>query len=335
MADSPTGRADIQELRKIVDRISDYDWVSPAVNRKLGELDFQPIVPELSGIAALLKVFAQQDLGLLPQSRAQGTANILSQLESAFQEMGTFSLSQPNAQQRRQQIIENIRGHYNNVFDWLGLPMGVWTARQLDLAQLQATLENTITDRLSGLNSEYDKELINIHQASKDAAETLDAIKKAAGQVGVTQNAKVFEGQASEHLRSSVVWGILTAVMAAITVGWGAVALWGIPIPAGADTSRIVQEAIAKLIVFSGLSYGLVWCARNYSANRHNYVLNKHRQNSLTTFETFVKAAGDDVDTKNAVLLQATTAIFAAQTTGYSSREPDVDQPTMACARFG
>src|SRR6185312_16325799 len=109
---------------------------------------------------------------------------------------------------------------------------------------------------------------------------------------------------------------------------WGAVALWWIPVPPDSSTAVIVQEALAKFIVFSGLSYALLWCARNYSANRHNYVLNKHRENSLATFETFAKAAEGDPEIKSAILLQATTSIFAAQATGYSTKEPEVDQPS-------
>ena len=47
-------------------------------------------------------------------------------------------------------------------------------------------------------------------------------------------------------------------------------------------------------------------------------VVNGHRQNALTTFQTFVKAAGDeDKETKNAVLLEATRCIFSPMSTGY------------------
>ena len=55
-------------------------------------------------------------------------------------------------------------------------------------------------------------------------------------------------------------------------------------------------------------------------AQLHNYVVNKHRQNALSTFETFVKST-DDNDTKNAVLIQATRSIFSPQHTGFSAQE--------------
>ena len=66
----------------------------------------------------------------------------------------------------------------------------------------------------------------------------------------------------------------------------------------------------------------LVWTGRVYKAHRHNYVINKHRQNALRTFEAFVKAAKDE-QTKSAVLLQATQCIFSPQPTGYLTHEAE------------
>ena len=65
-----------------------------------------------------------------------------------------------------------------------------------------------------------------------------------------------------------------------------------------------------------------VWLNRsikNYTAQKHLEVINTHRQNALETFDTFVAAAGDNRETRDAVLLAATEAIFDANQTGYLS----------------
>jgi hypothetical protein len=60
----------------------------------------------------------------------------------------------------------------------------------------------------------------------------------------------------------------------------------------------------------------MVVCVRNYRASRHNQIVNAHREGALTTFAAFREsaegAAGD------AVLLQATEAVFSSQPTGYT-----------------
>jgi hypothetical protein len=57
----------------------------------------------------------------------------------------------------------------------------------------------------------------------------------------------------------------------------------------------------------------------------HNYVVNRHRQKALLTFEIFVNATRDE-STKNAVLIQSTQAIFAPQPTGYLRTETEMPQ---------
>ena len=75
---------------------------------------------------------------------------------------------------------------------------------------------------------------------------------------------------------------------------------------------------MTKIIVISLIYFAAIWASRNYRAHRHLNVVNSHRQNALMTFQTFVKAAGDeDKETKNAVLLEATRCIFSPTSTGY------------------
>ena len=52
----------------------------------------------------------------------------------------------------------------------------------------------------------------------------------------------------------------------------------------------------------------------------HLYTLNKHRENVLRTFESFVKST-DDPKIKDALLKEAAKAIFITGDTGYLSRK--------------
>lgn len=207
--------------------------------------------------------------------------------------------------------------------------MAVAAALQLDATSLRSDLELFASKNVADQLGRHGDALKEIEAAKNQANETLEAIKKAAGQVGVSKHAEVFAKQAEEHLMASRLWIALTYATLFATIGWGFIAIRYFSLSANASAALIAQEIVTRLIVFSGLSYALVWCARNYSANRHNYVLNKHRQNSLMTFEAFAKAAEGDAETKNAILVQATTSIFSAQKTGYSPKEPDLDRPSQ------
>ncbi|MDE0485291.1 MAG: hypothetical protein OXI67_22190 [Candidatus Poribacteria bacterium] len=58
---------------------------------------------------------------------------------------------------------------------------------------------------------------------------------------------------------------------------------------------------------------------KNYTAEKHLQTVNRHRQNALATFGAFVEAAGENRETRDAVLLAATKAIFDANQSGYLS----------------
>jgi hypothetical protein len=97
--------------------------------------------------------------------------------------------------------------------------------------------------------------------------------------------------------------------------------------PKSLPTSLTLQFAIAKVILFTiGLS-AAYWSARVYRSHRHNFIVNKHRANALTSFQEFVATAADQ-EVKNAVLLQTTSCIYAPQPTGFSSsNDTDGDSP--------
>jgi anti-sigma28 factor (negative regulator of flagellin synthesis) len=89
--------------------------------------------------------------------------------------------------------------------------------------------------------------------------------------------------------------------------------------------TKIVQFTITKIVVLSALFYGLSITNRNYKAHKHNGIMNKHRQNALSTFEIFSKAASADDQTKNAILLETTHSIFSNQQTAYLKSEGNSD----------
>ena len=94
-----------------------------------------------------------------------------------------------------------------------------------------------------------------------------------------------------------------------------------------ASTHDIVTETLIRLLILSLLYFGMVWSSKNYLAHRHNVVVNKHRANALKTFQSFVEGAEGDSQTKNAVLIQATTAVFSPQKSGFLRKESDTQAP--------
>jgi hypothetical protein len=81
-------------------------------------------------------------------------------------------------------------------------------------------------------------------------------------------------------------------------------------------TSQAIQIGISKILIFSVIAYMLFLCTKTYAAHQHNAAVNRHRQNSLLSFNALVEAAGSE-DKRDIVLSHAAGSIFAPQDTGY------------------
>ena len=77
-----------------------------------------------------------------------------------------------------------------------------------------------------------------------------------------------------------------------------------------------------KILICGVLISATLWAGEIYRAHRHNYLVNKHRADALTTFETFVRGTSEP-QTKDAVLIQATQCIISSQPSGYIAQEND------------
>ncbi|MBU4566003.1 MAG: hypothetical protein KMY53_15645 [Desulfarculus sp.] len=152
-----------------------------------------------------------------------------------------------------------------------------------------------------------------------EADEVLAKIKNIAAEQGVTQQAIYFKEEAKVNEEGAAWWFKLTVGAAIVLFLFASGALasaYILPPPSGLYAT--VQLTVGKILVFGVLTFALYFCAKNYFSQKHNAVINKHRQNALVTYEAIVKAAADSANT-DIILNQAASCIFVPQNTGYSA----------------
>ena len=86
----------------------------------------------------------------------------------------------------------------------------------------------------------------------------------------------------------------------------------------GTEWVGVLQNIFTKGFLLSLIYLLLNRSIKDYTAQKHLEVINRHRQNALETFERFVSSAARQ-ETKEEVLLAATNAIFDANQSGYLS----------------
>lgn len=310
-----------QQLASILDTLSQITPESLVRRDELGSaLDFSQGTDVFRRTLDLFRSLRDSNLDNVPVNVLQQLTSYASDTAQVFKQIQTFNpAGQNNPAGVRDNLISQVAEKHNASFSSIA-PIIAYSVRKgtdFDLLERQA---RATVDELIKKQGEFDSRAAAI---VAEAQATLDQVRRVAAEAGVAQHAVHFKTEANEHLARSKEWLWATAVFGALPVGF---AVWAVYFYASGrartDTGQAIQMAVAKLLLFSALSYAVVWCGRLYRAQWHNYVVNKHRQNALSTFEAFVKAASDE-QTKNAVLMQATHCIFSPQVTGFAAAEAD------------
>jgi hypothetical protein len=252
--------------------------------------------------------------------------NLARQVFTQFQQIQDFSVEKnpSNPIAVRDGLINQIRDQWSTYFSVITPIIAYSVRRGTDFEGLEREARGSA----ALLNQMVPEMRATREKILAEANLALEKVRQAAAEAGVAEHAIHFQREAESHRKQSFVWLVFAALFA---VGIVRYAVYSLDIQLhdlaqNLPASAWVPIAISRVLIISILSYGLLFCARNYGASRHNFVVNRHRQNALSSFDTFVKASGDP-QTKDAVLLQATQSIFAPQASGYLKVEGEL-QPS-------
>ena len=137
-----------------------------------------------------------------------------------------------------------------------------------------------------------------------------------------------FSGQADTHDTTAGNWLLVTAVLTITTVIWAFVFLYGIKLPDDPSTAEAVYYSATKFIVLGLNLAAAFWCGQIYRTHKHLEAVNRHKANSLKTFQAFVEAT-DDPQIKDAVLLEATRSIFTLAKSGFVGADTNPSAPSQ------
>ncbi|MBI3089461.1 MAG: hypothetical protein HYY96_02250 [Candidatus Tectomicrobia bacterium] len=322
LAQEQTVREALQTILSNLTLILSQDLVR---TNELGtELDFSDGLKVFDRTLALFRSLQDANLDNVPLQRLQELKSLADEASQHFKDVQTFSSAgQDKPKQARDQRIRAIAEQYNNQFQSISPIIAYSVRKGTDFQRLEEDARKTVAEAKEirdGMEKESKEWLAQIE-------DTQEKVRRAAAEVGVAQHAIHFSEEAIKYRKQSIGWLIVTGCLSLITILYGLYNAWNYTWlfksgPSILTTEQTIQIAMSKLVVFAVLYYGLIWSGRIYKAQRHNYVINRHRQNALSTFETFVKAASDD-GTKNAVLIQATQSIFSPQNSGFLSKDSE------------
>lgn len=186
--------------------------------------------------------------------------------------------------------------------------------------QLQRRGLKLLEEKLEYAITGQDQRTVKFEKQVADAEDTVAGLKSVLQLAIIRKESELFRKEASWRFQESWAW-LLFLVAASVLVGWYAYD----KLPGellGKEEWEMVPVLASRTTLLSLAFFGLVFISRNYSACRHNFTVNKHREHALNTFQHFVNSCNDD-HVKNAVLLETTKVIFSPTATGYLKSASD------------
>jgi hypothetical protein len=307
---------------------------------ELGPLGFTDSKDFFEDIQRYCGKLAQAALQFVPSNELGNIRQFIHALANEINNVVQFDGRE--GQQQRNRALSGVLGARNNVLHT--------TAPYIAVAQAlapSAMADPTIAEQIATLHRDFDNFYTVRNKALSEINDAKEAAKRAAQDVGITSESTHFQRAADTFRRTSWGWftgivvaafGVLCAILfittppasedpSGIIVSNMAAPATKTNPPASRDALEVVEHSIVRIALLSLAFTLLLFCLRNFSAARHNYIVNQHRAIALTTFQTFVTSTSDQA-VKNAILLQAAQSIFSASRSGYLKDESDPPQIT-------
>lgn len=277
------------------------------------EYNFNEILPRVNTVIDSLNELSQNfDFwSFLPEYHRDNMSTKISQILAIFDEIKAFNPQQDNAWSLRTNLVQRFNSEYRELYDYL-------------VEKLQAYLGNRAYSR--ELNTDFGKlakqELDEIRRIKTEIDQVNQSVKDAASiasDTATTTTAQFFDEEASKHenIASKWFWGVIGS-FAAVGVVTLLFTLSIINELTG-DLKEINTTYVTVKVVIIGISLlALKFTIKNYNANKHLVVINKHRSNVLKSIEAHRTTAVDDM-TKDAVLAAGVAAAFGHAETGFIS----------------
>ena len=314
----------ITEIKNLFTEINNIDPGSLIREEELGKsLSFSDFIEDFARIINFFKKLTYLDISTLPTTQLTLLKANISAFLNQIENIKAFKVDVNNAMPERDAAANALISQYQYYFDQLSPIITYCEKEGTDYQALQIEVNKIVEDiniKSKKISKEFNSKMLELNN-------TLEAARKAAHEVGITQHTVNFEEASKKYQNLSKYW-LYSIISTGVIIIILSLYIFNLPIEIEANdpyaSYRFIQAAVARFTALFTIVILLFWEVRNYNAAQHNYTINQNKQNALSTFETFVSAARDE-ETKNAVLMQTTKAIFSNLPSGYLKNDSGDD----------
>ncbi|MEE2920507.1 MAG: hypothetical protein VYC38_01990, partial [Pseudomonadota bacterium] len=296
-------------------KLQNFDTSTLSRRDDLGsDMNFEAAIPPALRLIELYRRLPLPSLKELPQPALEKILTSANSSRKLFDSVQAFTLQQANPADQRTAIIQNITNQYDAAFNQLHQWISYGVTQTVDFNSLDAQARaaaRAIEDRANEMEEAFQAQ-------SEQLTELEQQYRQALAEQGVTKQAEYFHAAAEHHKVEGDKWAKYTWrwSVAVAFVAFLSFFTHRIPFIAPQNIPEAIQFIASKVLLIGAFSFMMIRAASNYRAHRHNEVVNRHKQNSLLTFNALAEA-GSTQEARNIILNHASASISAQPESGY------------------
>ncbi len=288
--------------------------------------DFKIVYNDLLAVYELLRGILMSPREYLLDLSNDDVEKIRTYLRRFWGTMGMIQgVSSSITKNKHTEVLQQILQFSDEVKQQLGQVATYLKSRNSE--QLETQVNTTVAVAVEELKAETDllqkqREEAEENESArqKKFAELQSKLADERAKKTVSEQQVTFAEQAERHQKAAWAWlGVASLLVIGLVVGiifWGLLDILKLE---GSEWTVVLHNIFKKGSVLTLFYFALNRSIKNYTAQKHLEVVNRHRQRALDTFPDLVESSGNNPDTRHAVLSAATNAIFDANQSGYLS----------------
>lgn len=303
-------QAPLDELNLEIKQFSVYKKENLIIRTEWGAINLEEARPDFDRIYDIINYLKVLPTEVLTIDALTAIKNAIVQINSLFSQISKFTIESDNPPAQRNSFISQIQKQADVLYTQASPWIPFLAYQKGDVARNIESLTKSVEEA----NTIIDTAKTDIETKEKEIKDIISKAREASAAAGAAVFTEDFQRESDALVISAKLWLRVTAILAGGTIII-ALAMWFLTEP-GLDKGQLWQKFGSKLAVLGVLISGTFWCGKIYKAQMHQSTINRHRALSIQTIQAF-SAAVEDTNIKDAVVLEATRAVFGNVPTGY------------------
>ena len=271
-----------------------------------GKINFEDIRTSVSKLFDMLEHFSSLPIEIMPEATLTSLIAELKKPKASIDAIKKFNIDGSNPTQEQKNISQNISQQIDQFYTTAHIWIPYLAYQQGDIQENIKKLNETVKNADNLLSVATEKS----NNQKNELDSIINSAKEASATVGVGHFSSKFNEEAGYLKDNAKNWLVVTVVLAVASFGFTIWSYWIFHIADNATNAQIFQSVSTKIILIVILFTAMLWSGKMYRSVMHQYITNKHRANSLLTFQAFIKATNEP-SVRDAVLLETTKSIFS------------------------